>query len=75
MGKERSSGRTLCSKAEEKCPTIFGLTDRLFWPFDDPAAAQGTVEEKLGVCRRIRDEIDEKLCAWLRENGIEPKAL
>jgi protein-tyrosine-phosphatase len=39
----------------------------LHWSFDDPAAATGSHEEKLGVFRRVRDEIakriDEELVA------------
>jgi arsenate reductase len=33
----------------------------LYWSFDDPAAAQGTHEEKLAVFRRVRDEIAQKI--------------
>lgn len=38
-----------------------------FWPFDDPAAAEGTDEEKLTVFRRVLDQIDEKFREWLAE--------
>lgn len=33
----------------------------IHWSFDDPAAAQGTHEEKLAVFRRIRDEIAQRI--------------
>jgi len=52
---------TVCDKAKERCP-IFPRTYKfLYWSFDDPAAAQGTHEEKLAVFRRVRDEIAQKI--------------
>jgi arsenate reductase len=61
----------VCSKADEKCPQIFGPAQRLVWPFEDPARASGSEEEVLETCRKIRDQIDAKICAWLKEEGIE----
>ena len=60
----------VCDNAEKNCPSIFGTSQRLFWPFDDPAAATGSPEEVLAECRRIRDEIDTRICAWLEEQGL-----
>ena len=58
----------VCGGAEKACPSAWpGLTNRMFWPFDDPAAATGDEEERLGEFRRVRDEIDAKLAAWLEE--------
>lgn len=34
-----------------------GQSNRHHWPFEDPAHAVGTEEEKLAVFRRVRDEI------------------
>ena len=65
----------VCAAAEEKCPTIFGSAPRLFWPFDDPAAAAGSKEDIMAVCRRVRDEIDNRICEWLREQGIPAQPL
>lgn len=59
---------TVCADAEEKCPTTFlGVSKRLHWAFDDPAAFEGTHEEKLAEFRRVRDEIDVKIQAWVGE--------
>ncbi len=59
---------TVCADAEEKCPTTFlGVSRRLHWAFDDPAALVGTHEEKLAEFRRVRDEIDVKIQAWVGE--------
>jgi arsenate reductase len=39
----------------------------LHWPFDDPAHAPGTDEEKLPVFRRVRDEIAARIRGFLAE--------
>ena len=52
---------TVCDNAKESCPVFTGETQRIHWSFDDPAEAVGTDEEKLGVFRRVRDEIRVKL--------------
>jgi len=58
----------VCGDADENCPRIWpGVHNRLFWPFDDPAAATGTEEDQLTVFRRVRDQIDAKIQAWLKE--------
>jgi arsenate reductase len=57
---------TVCSKAEERCPLFPGVSIRLYWPFEDPAAAQGSEEERLTVFRQVRDQIEERIVAWLK---------
>lgn len=52
---------TVCSRADEKCPIFPGMGQRLHWPFEDPAALQGTQEEKLAKFRQVRDEIEAKV--------------
>ena len=53
---------SLCEKAAAQCPTLIsGTVDSMSLPFEDPAAAEGSDEEKLGVFRRVRDEISETL--------------
>jgi arsenate reductase len=66
---------TVCSDAEQNCPTVWpGLTERLYWPLDDPAAATGGEEEVLAVFRRVRDEIEAKVKAWLVEHEVPASA-
>ena len=56
----------VCDSANEECPRIFpGMRERLFWPFEDPAAAKGSEDEKMAVFRRVRDEIDARIKSWL----------
>ncbi|MFX0070909.1 MAG: arsenate reductase ArsC [Candidatus Hermodarchaeota archaeon] len=61
---------TVCSNAEKLCPIIPGVSTRLYWPFEDPAAFIGTEEEKLAKFREVRDKIEEKVKSWLKERGI-----
>ncbi len=56
---------TVCSNADERCPIFPGMGVRLHWPFEDPAAFQGSEEEKLARFRTVRDQIDERIRAWL----------
>ncbi len=58
---------TVCSKAEERCPMFPGLGQRLHWPFEDPAAFEGSEEEKLDFFRSIRDQIQTRIQQWLSE--------
>jgi arsenate reductase len=62
---------TVCSNAEERCPIFPFSTQRLFWPFEDPAAFQGTDDEKAAKFREVRDLIDERIRAWLGEQNIQ----
>jgi arsenate reductase len=56
----------VCASADQECPAVVpGVAQRLSWPFEDPAAVEGSDEEKLAAFRRIRDQIREKLRAWL----------
>jgi len=58
---------TVCDNANEACPLFPGGRWRLHWSFEDPAAAQGTEEERLAVFRRIRDEIRERFEDFARQ--------
>ncbi len=61
---------TVCSKAEDRCPIFPGMGIRLHWPFEDPAAFQGSEEETLAKFREVRDLIDQKIRGWLAEQDI-----
>jgi len=57
---------TVCSpEVEQKCPLFPGVTDRINWPFPDPAKVEGTHEEKLAATRIIRDNIKTKILAFI----------
>jgi arsenate reductase (thioredoxin) len=59
---------TVCDEAEKNCPTMWpGVNQRFHWSFEDPAALEGTEEEIIQKFREIRDEIDQKVRAWVAE--------
>jgi len=60
----------VCGEAEQSCPRTWpGVHNREFWPFDDPAAATGTEEEKLAKFRSVRDQIEAKIVTWVKEQS------
>jgi arsenate reductase len=40
------------------------------WSFEDPAAFEGSDEEKLAKFREVRDQIDQRIKDWLAEQGV-----
>ena len=62
---------TMCDEAEETCPTTFpGIGQRLHWPFEDPSAFTGSEDEKLAKFREVRDQIEQRIKAWLAEQRV-----
>lgn len=66
---------TVCGNADQACPVFPGQVNRHHWPFDDPAHATGTDEEKLAVFRRVREEIRARFEAYAAERRAKLKAL
>jgi len=62
---------TVCDNAAAACPTYFGDSERLHWPFDDPALTEGDEETRLAVFRRVRDEISIRVLNWSKENRTD----
>lgn len=64
---------TVCAATETQCPTTFpDISHRLHWALDDPAATEGTEEEKLHKFREIRDQINRRIQIWLAELAGKP---
>ena len=59
---------TVCDETSaERCPIFPGVTTRLHWSFPDPAALEGTREERLAGTREIRDQIRDRIEMWCEE--------
>ena len=59
---------TVCDGANaERCPVFPGIVSRLHWSFDDPAALQGSDEERLEAAREIRDQIRTSVLRFIME--------
>lgn len=52
---------TVCDNAKESCPIFPGGVAMIHRSFDDPAALEGSEEERLGLFRRVRDELRDYL--------------
>jgi len=51
---------TVCDNAQASCPIFPGNTKQIHWSFEDPAAAEGSPEQRLAAFRRVRDELRER---------------
>jgi arsenate reductase len=61
---------TVCDDADRNCPTVWpGVNNRMHWSFRDPAAAEGSEEEKLAVFREVRDQIEKRIKDWVAEQA------
>jgi arsenate reductase len=60
---------TVCDRAERGCPVFPGVGTRLSWSFEDPAAFQGTVEQRLAKFREVRDALELSIREWLVFRG------
>lgn len=59
---------TVCANAEEHCPApLWSGGTKDHWPFDDPAAVEGSDTDKLAAFRDIRDQIKARLEPWIAE--------
>jgi arsenate reductase (thioredoxin) len=61
---------TVCDNAKESCLVFPGAAAMLHWPFDDPAKATGSDDEKMVEFRRVRDEIQTKIKNWMKREGV-----
>jgi arsenate reductase len=61
---------TVCDNANESCPVFPGRTQRLHWPFADPAAVEGSEEVRLAAFRDIRDQIQARIRDFSFRNPI-----
>ena len=52
---------TVCDNAKESCPVFPGKVTRIHWSFEDPAAVDGSEDERKAAFRRVRDQIRERI--------------
>jgi arsenate reductase len=52
---------TVCGHADEHCPALPPDTQKIHWPLEDPARAEGRVEDVMSVFRTSRDEIRKRV--------------
>lgn len=60
----------VCENANQSCPRIYPFATRtLYWPFEDPAAFEGTADQRLAKFRKVRDQIAARIDEWLQALG------
>lgn len=57
---------TVCDNANENCPVFQGRTRRVHWGFEDPAAAEGSEDQRLAAFRQIRDQMRGRFEAFVQ---------
>jgi len=60
---------TVCDSARDNCPVFPGATKRIHWSLEDPAAVEGPEDERLAAFRRIRDQLRERVKAFVYEQA------
>ena len=58
---------TVCDSARESCPVFFASANRLHHSFEDPAALNGSEEERLALFRRVRDQLRAYLAEFAQK--------
>lgn len=58
---------TVCDDAAENCPVWLGRGRKMHIGFADPAKATGSEEERMQAFRALREGIDQRIVAALRD--------
>ncbi|CAN5874209.1 hypothetical protein BH23ACT11_BH23ACT11_19730 [soil metagenome] len=62
----------MCARAENNCPKTFpGVNARISWLFDDPRGKDVPEDWMLEAFRSVRDEIEQKILAWINNPEAE----
>ncbi len=56
---------TVCDQAAEQCPTFPGKPERIHWSFPDPAAVQGSDDDKLAAFRATVREMTYRVSTFI----------
>jgi arsenate reductase (thioredoxin) len=57
---------SVCDQANQHCPNFPGVVTRVHWSIDDPVGS-GVETAELAAFRRARDELQERIRAFLAE--------
>jgi arsenate reductase len=74
-GQEFDYVLTVCDRARETCPIYPGHTNRLHRSFEDPAAVEGSEEQRVSAFRKVRDEIRSYLRDFPDESAVWQRLL
>jgi arsenate reductase len=61
---------TLCDRPREACPTWPGAAAEICWSMADPLASGATDEQRAKACRRMRDDLRQRIQLFMLSNRI-----
>lgn len=56
---------SVCDRADASCPIFPGDTERIHWSFEDPAAVDGTEDEKRRAFERTAKDLMGRIRIWM----------
>jgi arsenate reductase (thioredoxin) len=65
LGRDFDYVITVCDNARETCPVFPATTKQIHWSIQDPAAVEGTKEDRLKAFRFARNELQGRLRAFV----------
>jgi arsenate reductase (thioredoxin) len=68
---------TVCDQARQVCPVFPGVHESLHWGYEDPAAVEGTEEERLAAFRSTLTMMSGRILSFItlaRRNRAAPVA-
>ena len=63
---------TVCDEARQVCPVFPGVHESLHWGYEDPAAAEGSEQERLAVFRRVLIQLGERVRQFVAVTQKQP---
>lgn len=61
LGQRFDAVITVCDQARQSCPVFPGVHETLHWSIEDPAAAEGSDDERLAIFRRVFTQLAERI--------------
>lgn len=65
LGRDFDYVITVCNNARETCPVFPAAAKRIHWSIQDPAAVEGSEEDRLKAFRLARNELQDRLRAFV----------
>jgi arsenate reductase len=56
---------TVCDQARQVCPVFPGVHESLHWGYEDPAAVEGTEDERLAAFRKTFTAMAERIATFI----------
>lgn len=60
---------TVCDQARQSCPVFPGVHESMHWGYEDPAAVEGSEDERLAAFRRVCIQIAERVRLFAAATG------